>query len=181
MTQECIGDYWLILETRPFMHLLYNYMIALINTNRLLDVIDLLKEALTFNVSYNLGLRYDLIHIYVKLQQFDEALKLQAQHKKENCLSMLLPISVLYYTTRSYTKARNILKKLAASNEFIDVINLIDSYGLDYALEEVIPAMQPDAYEDKTAKELLIALESCLYLYRDCQSYFKRPMKSSII
>ena len=75
MTQDCIGDFWLILETRPFMRLMYNYMIALINTNRLHDAIELLKEALTFNTSDNLGLRYDLMHIYVKLQRFDDALK----------------------------------------------------------------------------------------------------------
>jgi len=173
MTQDCIGDFWLILETRPFMRLMYNYMIALINTNRLHDAIELLKEALTFNTSDNLGLRYDLMHIYVKLQRFDDALKLHAQYKKDERLSMLLPLSVLYYTTRNYTKSRNILKKLAASKQFCDVFTLINSYGLDYAVEEAIPSMLPDAYEEIAAKELLMTLENGSYLYRDCQSYFE--------
>lgn len=173
MTTDCIGDYWLILETRPFIRLLHNYIITLINTNRLLDAIDRLKEALIFNTNDNLGLRYDLIHLYVKLQRFDEALALQEKYKDDDCLSMLLPLSILYYTTKNYTKARNLLKKLDLSQDCFDVFNAIDGYGLANAMAELLPTTQPVVYQLNSVEELLITLENYSYLYRDCQSYFE--------
>lgn len=171
MSKERLGNYGHIIKTYPFLRLLYEYVSALVNTNRLITAIDIIKEALYFSANIDLSFQQDLMHLYVKLQRFDEALALQTKYKKTASISMLLPLSILYYTTRNYTKARNTLKKFANSKEFFDVFVTINSHGLTKAMKDIF-TVPLSLYERNSTEELFVTLEKYPYLYRDCESYF---------
>lgn len=81
--KEAIGDFWLILETRPFMRALFGLAYELERAGRLEESILQYKEVLRLNRSDNQGARYPLISLLIALERSDEAIKLVDKYKQD--------------------------------------------------------------------------------------------------
>ena len=89
-----VGEFWLIFETRPYMRVCYDYFLGLTETGMLRKAVAQAEELIRLCNNDNLGVRYDLMHLYA---YFEEEKKMQKLHKKygENEeTQMLLPFAV---------------------------------------------------------------------------------------
>ena len=77
--KDCVGDFWLILETRPYMRARHQYAILLSQCRMIKKAITECEEMLKLCKSDNLGVRYLLMHPYTVMEDEKSALKL---HKK---------------------------------------------------------------------------------------------------
>lgn len=112
---ECKGDFWLAFETRPYMRARYNYIGELMHCGMYRRATNECKELLVLCKNDNLGVRYDLMHIYALLEDKDSADKLYKDYG-ENTTHFLLPYSILYYKLGDFKKATKLLKTLAMTN-----------------------------------------------------------------
>ena len=69
--KESMGDFWMVLETRPYMRLRYDYMQTLIRCGMYRQAILEGKQLMELCKEDNLGVRYDLIHLYAQLDDLD--------------------------------------------------------------------------------------------------------------
>ncbi len=117
LTEENIGDFWLLTETRPYMRLLYNRMRLLLDCgkksvwqkNACLEILDL-------NNDDNLGARFILMHIYAYFEdEKNQRLScLKGMTAKKIDAIFLLPLSTLYYKLgKKLAKPQLILKNLS--------------------------------------------------------------------
>ena len=62
--KEDVGAFWEILETRPYMRVCYTYFDALISCGMMHRAIDEGQRLLELCENDNLGVRYQLMHLY---------------------------------------------------------------------------------------------------------------------
>ena len=154
-SEDCIGDFWIIMETRPYMRLRFDYMEILIEGSKMCLAINECEEMLRLCEGDNLGIRYRLMHLYVYLEDEQAALKLLEKYPDDESTQFLLPMSILYYKLGNLTEATRYLKKLNSVNKdtykFLngvvkqnidDCIDEIDSYGYrPFTIAELIKEM----------------------------------------
>ena len=92
---NCIGDFWDILETRPYMRLLDKYSDSLVHCGKMRLAISEYEEMLRLCEGDNLGVRYRLMHLYAFLEDEMSALKLCQNYSDEESTQFLLPLSIL--------------------------------------------------------------------------------------
>ena len=66
--EDCVGHFWGILETRPYMRLRYHHMEGLISMGRYHQAIKNCEELLELCPGDNMGVRYRLISLYAFLE-----------------------------------------------------------------------------------------------------------------
>lgn len=66
--KENKGDFWLLIETRPYMRAKENYARALLKAGYSKEALKHFEELLKLNPNDNQGIRYDLIELYLKLE-----------------------------------------------------------------------------------------------------------------
>lgn len=71
--EEFVGDFWHILDTRPYMRAMEGKSQALQALGRAKDAIDVLKEMLRLNPGDNQGMRYVLIALLLDVDDLDRA------------------------------------------------------------------------------------------------------------
>lgn len=114
---DAIGNYWAILETRPYMHILTAYADVLLQQGMYRKSIEVLEKMLRLCEADNLGARYKLMHMYVFLEEEDKALALHKKFGSYDETQMLLPLSVLYFKKNDFDKAKDLLYKLVEVNK----------------------------------------------------------------
>ena len=65
----------------------------------------------------NLGVRYQLMHLYAYMEDEMHALALHKQFDSYEETQMLLPLAVLYYKLNQFDKAEDYIKRLSAANK----------------------------------------------------------------
>ena len=80
---DAAGDFWGLLETRPFMRALGGKTNMLWELRRYEEAIAIYREMLRLNPSDNQGVRYSLLQLLLELDQSDEARVLIAQYEDE--------------------------------------------------------------------------------------------------
>ena len=117
-SDENIGIFWGLIETRPFMRTKHSYMLTLMKLGRYTDAIKQGEELIKLNGNDNQGVRYLLLGLYTILERFDDT---EALYKKYGGGStfMLLPMAIMYYKKGDYSKSKKILKNLKENNEFL--------------------------------------------------------------
>lgn len=113
LTEENIGDFWLLTETRPYMRLLYNRMRLLLDCGKIGMAKNACLEILDLNNDDNLGARFILMHIYAYFEDEKSAVKLFERYDCQNrrnfyCLCQLYIISL-----EKLAKLQLILKNLS--------------------------------------------------------------------
>jgi hypothetical protein len=81
--KESMGDFYLVLETRPYMRALSMYIGTLKDNFMIQKAISVAKEMLKLNKMDNLGARYDLMALYVYTEDEFNARKLMRQFPDE--------------------------------------------------------------------------------------------------
>lgn len=165
--EDCVGDFWGILETRPYMRARYKYVSILITMGKYQKAKEECIELLELNENDNMGIRYILMGIYAHFEDELFAIRLYKQYS-ECSVHMLLPLIVLYYKADSYKTAEKYLR-LARGDGF-------DNYFLDYGLDEELDDdyddyddyddMPPiDGYRIGSKAETADAVSRCPFLY----------------
>ena len=167
--EECIGDYWQIIETRPFMRLCNNYMELLIDCGMMRKAIAEGQEMIRLNESDNIGIRYVLAHLYAYLEDEQGALALHEQYEKSEETQMLLPLSVLYYKLGKFDKAEEYLLALAKINK--DTKKFVRGVVND-SLDKYISQMNQMGYQPFSIEEFMIEMMENTFLFEAASSYF---------
>lgn len=159
------GHFWLIFETRPYMHLRYTYMRLLIDCRMLRRAVKEGKELLELCPNDNLGVRFALIHLYAALEDEQGALELvKSNELNERDGQMMLALAVLYFKLGDFEQSRGYLKKLMEINpdtkRFVSAVADLDEETLQGALD-------PNGYRPRTIEELVSELADNEFLFGD--------------
>ena len=166
-TKECMGDFWLILETRPYMRARHQYAILLSQCRMIKKAITECEEMLKLCKSDNLGVRYLLMHLYTVMEDEKSALKLHKKFELSMNTQFLLPLSILYYKLLDFKKAKKYLLELTKTNkdtkEFFKAL-------LEQTLDKF--ELGDFGYRPFTIDEFIITFMGNLYLYDGLMDYF---------
>ena len=171
---DSIGDFWGILETRPYMRLLYKLVTALKECGMYRKASEICQEMLRLCSNDNLGIRYTLMHLYAHLEDEAGANILREQFADDNSSQMLLPLSVLYYKTGDADKALDYLKQLRKLNK--DTYKFFKA-GVKDQLEDLMLNMNHYSYRPNTADELVVAFSNNPYLYVSTPGYIEWALR----
>lgn len=160
--EDCVGHFWGILETRPYMRLRYHHMEGLISMGRYHQAIKNCEELLELCPGDNMGVRYRLISLYAFLEDEMNAMRLFKRYNKEESLTMHLPISVLYYKLGDEKKAKNYLGKAAQQNPH--VIKTIKKFYKNSGRTS-FTTQNEGSYVLGSKEEVEIEMEDSLFLY----------------
>lgn len=167
---ECaIGDYWGILETRPFMRLCANYMETLIECGMMRLAASVGEELIRYNTNDNLGIRYTLMHIYAYLEDEKCMLKLYEKYNEHEETQMLMPLSILYYKLGKLDQAEEYLKSLVKINK--DTGRFLRAV-LNDSLEKYIDRMSDIGYRPYSIEEFIVELNEYTFLFENAMGYF---------
>ncbi len=112
---EYIGDFWSVLETRPYMRLRYAYLEHLVTVYHLRPAIAECRKLLRLCKNDNMGVRYRLIALYAYLQEEAPAMKLVKQYGEEST-PFLFCMALLKYTLGKKRAAKSYLTRLLEVN-----------------------------------------------------------------
>lgn len=167
LNKESMGDFWLILETRPYMRARHQYATLLAQCRMFKKAITECEEMLKLCEGDNLGVRYLLMHLYTVMEDEKSALKLHKKFKLSMNTQFLLPLSILYYKLLDFEKAKKYLLELTEINkdtkEFFKALleQDVDKFELgDYG------------YRPFSIDEIIMTFMGNLYLYDGLKDYF---------
>lgn len=166
--KEYAGEFWTAFETRPYMRVRYTYFDVLISCGMMRRAIDEGQRLLELCENDNLGVRYQLMHLYAYMEDEMHALALHKQFDSYEETQMLLPLAVLYYKLNQFDKAADYIKRLAKANK--DTKKFLRAAAHD-ELDDYIDELNPYGYQPFTMEELLDELMKSSYLF-DSVPYF---------
>ena len=158
---DCIGDFWGILETRPYIRARHAYIELLVALGKYKKAIEECEEMLELNRSDNTGSRYTLMGLYAHFENEVSAIRLYKKYN-ECSVHMLLPLIALYYKTDSYKMAEKYLDLIRGEgfdDYFLDFDDIYDDEE-DY---DDVPYI--DGYCRGSEEEVAYAIEQCSFLY----------------
>ena len=157
---EYAGDFWGILETRPYMRARYSYF-QMLHANGMIHLaISEANEMLRLCEDDNLGVRYPLMHLYAYLEDEEHALALHKKFEEYDETQMLLPLVVLYYKLGQFDKAEGYLKRLSAANA--DTRAFLKDLAND---NRFLHNQNPYGYRPGTYEEFLVEMEYSILLF----------------
>ena len=166
--KEYAGEFWTAPETRPYMRVRYTYFDVLISCGMMRRAIDEGQRLLELCENDNLGVRYQLMHLYAYMEDEMYALALHKRFDAYEETQMLLPLAVLYYKLNQFDKAEDYIKRLAKANK--DAKKFLRAAARNQ-LDDYIDEMNPYGYQPFTMEELLDELMKSSYLF-DSVPYF---------
>ncbi len=169
-TDEYKGEFWLVIETRPYIRLWYCYIEALIEMGMMDEAIKELKEVLIWNEGDNCGGRYYLAHLYAYKQDKDALFNLHKQYDEYNETQFLLPKSILLYKNNDLEQAKKYLLEVEKCNPDIHII--LDEKKLRKKLSTDTQFML-GAYRPGSYQELLTEIEQFTFLFDSVPYYFE--------
>lgn len=119
--------------------------------------------------SDNLGIRYMLIHIYVRLEEEKAAQKFFKKCGEEWGTRFPLSMALLFYKIGKEVEARQYLQMLLDNNK--DTKKFFSGYGTS-KMESYISQMRSYAYRPNTMEELLLIFTDHAYAYEDVHAFF---------
>ncbi len=173
--RDGMGDFWGILETRPYMRLRHSYFELLVQCGMMGKAVGEAEEMLKLCDSDNLGVRYELMHLYAYFENEDAALALHKKYDECEESQMLLPLAVLYYKKAGYELSLQYLRRLAKANKDTKkFLRVMTKDGADELLDE----MNPYGYQPFTIEELI--QEYCInhYLFDNVSYFFNWAYRS---
>lgn len=150
------------------MRVYYTYFDLLISCGMMRQAISEGQRLLELCESDNLGVRYQMMHLYVFLEDEMHALALHKQFDSYEETQMLLPLAVLYYKLNKFDKAEDYIRRLTKVNK--DTKKFLRAAAHD-KLDDYIDELNPFGYQPFTMEELLNELIQFSYLF-DSVPYF---------
>ena len=99
--KENIGNFWLILETRPYMRARDRKIATLLKLGRYSEAINECEELLKLCNSDNMGIRYILVALYSFLEKFEECENLYKKFNDDS-IFMVFPMAIMYFKKGDY-------------------------------------------------------------------------------
>ncbi len=155
---ENMGMFYGMIETRPYMRLLLEYLNLLIALGKYTLAVIQAKKMLQLSENDNMGARHRLMALYAFLEDADGAEALYKAYPEESTV-MLFPLVVLYYKIDDYTKARRYLKILARKNP--DLKKMMMNQLSDEYIEK---QMTPGGYRPNAVGEIMHFMDNEEYL-----------------
>ena len=157
-TEDNIGMFWGIMETRPYMRIRHRKILSLMTLGRYTEAIVECEEMLRLCENDNMGVRYLLIGLYCVLEKFEECEKLFYKYE-DYSLHMVFPMAIMYFKKGNYKKAKEFLSLSEQANEHI----------LDFILEiaETVPEdleIQTPYYSQGGEEEAFLVIHDLMYL-----------------
>lgn len=178
--RDFMGDFWGVLETRPYMRLRHAYFKLLVECGMMGKAVGEAKELLRLCSNDNMGVRYELMHLYAYIEDEDAALALHKEYDQYEESQLLLPLAVLYYKKENYELSLQYLHRLAKANKdtkkFLRIMARNDA-------DELANEMNPYGYCPFTIEELI--QEYCMnhYLFDGVRFFFdwaNRNLKKTV-
>ncbi len=167
MDEGSIGEFWGIVETRPYMRLLSKYADFMVEVGMPTLAAREYEEMIRLSEDDNIGARYSLMHVYAFLEQEEPALELHKKYDGYEETQMLLPLSILYFKKGDFDRAEDYLKRLCTANKDTKkFFRLIKKDKLDRYLEEV-----SFSYRPFTIEELIVEMTENTFLFRAVPLY----------
>lgn len=167
--QDCMGDFWGVLETRPYMRLRHSYLELLIRCGMMGKAVREAEEMLRLCENDNLGVRYVLMHLYAYLENEEGALALHKKYDEYEESQMLFPLAVLYYKKGNFEASLQYLRRLAKANKDTKkFLRMMVNNGLD----EYLDKMNPYGYQPFTMEELIYEHFEAHYLFDSVDHFF---------
>lgn len=167
---DCIGAFWGILETRPYMRLRGRYVQALLQCGMIGQARDECEELLRLCEGDNMGMRYNLMHIYSYFEDEDAAISLHKRFDSYDETEMLLPLSILYYKRGNYAKAKQYLSRLNNANKdlgkFLKIV-------LGYDDEDFEGFELEGGYRPGTIEEFMMELRNNHFIFINMDAYME--------
>ncbi len=159
---DCVGEFWGMLETRPYMRARYQYFRLLISAGKMKKAKEECEDMLCLNKNDNLGIRYVLMGIYAYFEDELSAMRLYREYN-ECSVHMLLPLITLYYKKDSYRIAEKYLRLISSEgfNKYFLTFGEFDDFEDD--LDDDMPSI--DRYRRGTEEDVAYAIENCVFLY----------------
>ena len=167
--KEDVGAFWDVLETRPYMRVCYAYFEALTSCGMMRRAIDEGQRLLELCENDNLGVRYQLMHLYAYMEDEMHALALHKRFDAYEETQMLLPLAVLYYKLNQFDKAEDHIKRLAKVNK--DTKKFLRAAAREQ-LYDYMDEMSPYGYQPFTMEELLDEVLHSSYLFGSVPYFF---------
>lgn len=176
MSEDSIGNYWAILETRPYMRLRERYIDFMIEAGMMGIAVQECEEMIRLSENDNLGIRYRLMHLYAFLEQEEPALKLHKKYDGYEETQMLLPLSILYFKRDDFDKAEEYLKRLCSANKDTKrFFRAIKKGKLDRYVDEI----SGYGYKPFTIQELIVEMMENGFLFREIPLYMEWAYEKS--
>ena len=166
---DCMGEFWGLFETRPYMRLFAFHVKILSNCGMMSRAAQECERMLELCENDNLGMRFFLMHLYALLEREKEAKNLLERYSEDISSQMLLPMSILYYKLRQEEKAREYLDKVARHyKDLKKFVNAVCKYDLDRYYWD----MNPYGYQPFHMEELLEEYDEFQFLFQTVPAYF---------
>ncbi|MBP7689997.1 MAG: hypothetical protein KA765_18930 [Thermoflexales bacterium] len=118
--QQYVGDFWGLLETRPFMRALEGTASLLWNMSLRAAAAEIYFEMLRLNPNDNQGVRYSLLNLLLEAERADDAQKLLKQYKDDYSSVWIYTRALLEFRTGgAAAKANKSLKAALEQNPFV--------------------------------------------------------------
>lgn len=164
-----VGDFWMVLETRPYMRLRHAYLGTLIQCGMKRLAIEEGKEMLRLCESDNLGVRFTLMHLYAALEEDEPMLALHERYEAYEETQMLLPLAAVYYRKGQMDKARDYLLRLKKVNPDLKRFIRLACKG---DLRTILDELPPYGYRPFTMEELAAEYADYPFLYAEMNGFF---------
>lgn len=167
--RDDVGEFWLLFETRPYMRLRHLYMNVLYECGMMRKAVAEAKEMLKLCKGDNLGVRYDLMHLYAYLEEEKAALALHKKYGSHEETQMLLPLAVLYYKKGDFDSSLSYLQRLWKVNKdtkkFFTAVN-------NGTLDQYFGDMSPYGYRPDCIGELIYEFTDYKFLFETVKYFF---------
>lgn len=173
--QDSMGEFWAVLETRPYLRLRAARLSALIQCGMLRSAITEAQRMLELCENDNLGARYTLMHLYAYFEEEDNALALDKQYGEWEDTQLLLPLAVLYYKKQDFERSLQYLRRLNKRNKDTKKFFRAAAEG---RLDECLDEMDLYAYRPFTIEELIMEYMENHFLFDSVDHFFNWANRS---
>ncbi|WP_297863504.1 hypothetical protein [uncultured Acidaminococcus sp.] len=169
--KESMGDFYMVLETRPYMRVLQFYLTILASSYMIQQAIAVAKEMLKLNQNDNLGVRYTLMALYVYTEDEFNAQKLIREYKEEKDSAFFtMPLALLKFRQGKWEEAKAILEKVKAQYKGFTTFLRDAAAGRDALYDE---DFHNDYYQPFTRSELITMVLDADFLWDSAQEFFR--------
>lgn len=165
ITEEDIGSFYGLVETRPYMRTRYELLLLLLREKKYKEAMKEGEDLLELSENDNLGVRYPLAHLYCYL---DEGKKLKKLTKNELSILMTLPLITYYYKNKQFNEAIKKVKLLQKHK--IDIVEWAKELKKTYNSGKLFK-FESEYYCRNSLLEFLSSIVGGSYVYEELPDF----------
>ena len=171
---DMVGNFWGILETRPYMRMLNDYSDMLASKNDYEEAIKIAERMLELNPNDNQGVRWSLSHYYVMTLDRQGAEKLIKDFPDDSMSIFWMGLALLYFRLKEEEKVRECLGHVKRRNRGFDVF--LDALGNPSRMNDLRKNKNPIGLAVGSVDELVYEYDTYDYAWKAAKN-FERWLK----